>query len=393
MERLISSSIKSFLEELKKRIELLSSSKVTENIDNANYDLIITKLSLFGITSEEDITEDKIKVINNENLKKILLLADVNQESADYIINHLSQNSFYSKVVDILKKYITDFKSIGSSQTEMINEKVSLYQKYITLFEQEELLTPFEEINEISKIMSEVGLPDQDKWRILEYIALINTKTVHEVDINLSIRIEREYENIKDYITDEIKEELSNVFKEQEIDIDTIPTFAASLASKLGIDANIMNNIVVVSLANNMLERLNKVDKEDDQVEFETIINDILDFIVPIHKSCVYEAIKIKQLTEEFYNNSIQNGISDEMINSYLETPVSLIEEGSIPFEEAIELKELSVLKPLYETLDTLEDIDITSPEYEKATSILSKLVDQYHMLESKKENQTQRIN
>ncbi len=394
MELLISSSIKSFLEELKKRIELLSSSKLTENVDNSNYEELMNELTLCGIASEDNITDTTIKNISISRLRRLLTLADVNDESADYILAHLEHNSFYSKIVDILKKYINDFKRIGSSQTEMISDKISLYQKYITLFEKEELEEPFEEINEISKIMSEVGLPDQDKWRILEYIALVNTKTSQEVDINLSIQIEREYAKIKSYLEDEsIKDILSKTFKEEEIDIDTIPTLSASLAKTLSMDPDIMTNIVVVSLSSNMLERLNKVDKEEDQEEFKVIINDILSFIVPIHKECVYEARKIKEQTEEFYFNSIQNGISEEMIYSYLETPLSLIEEGNVPFEHAIELKELSVLKPLYETLGTIDGLDLSSPEYDKATSVLNKLVDQYHLLESKKENEIKRIN
>lgn len=394
MESLVNNSIKSFLEELKKRIELLSSSKVTENVDNSNYDELMNKLSLYGVASEETISESSIKDINEEELRQLLLLADVNQDSADYIIAHLSHDAFYSKIADILNKYISDYKSIGLSQNAMINDKISLYQKYITLFEKEKLSEPFEELNEISKVMSEVGLPDQDKWRILEYIALANTKTIDEVDLNLSIRIEREYDQIKSYLEDdEIKSILAKKFTDEEIDIDTIPTIASKLAEELNLDSDIVNNIVTVSLASKKLDELNSVDKEEYQNEFIAIINDILEFIIPLHKECVYEARKIKESTQDFYYDSIQNGISDEMIDSYLETPVSLIEEGNITHERAVELKELSVLKPLYETLSTAEDLDKTTPEYEKATNILSKLVEQYELLESKKETDLKRIN
>lgn len=392
MELLVSSSIKSFLEELKKRIELLSSSKVTENIDNSNYNELMKELSRYGIASENEINEENLKNINVKELEKILTLADTNQETIEYLI-HKAGDSL-SKVVEILKKYINDFNRIDSNQTEMINEKISLYQKYITLFETENLSQPFEELNEIAKIMSEVGLPDQDKWRILEYIAIVNTQTIDEVDINLSIRIEREYEKIKDYLEDEnIKSLLARKFANEEIDIDTIPTIASDLANSLEIDPDIVNNIVVVSLASNMLDKLNKVDKEEYQSEYIAIINDILEFIVVLHKPCVYEARKIKANTQEFYYNSIENGIDEEMINSYLETPISLIETDNISHEHAIELKELSVLKPLYETLITVESLDKSSPEYDKATSILSKLVEQYQLLERKKETEIKRIN
>lgn len=394
MELLVSSSIKSFLEELKKRIELLSSSKVTENVDNSNYDKLMNELTRSGIASEDEISEESIRNIRTEDLKKILILADVNEESADYIIAHIEHDSFYSKIAEILNKYINDFRRIGLNQSEAISEKIALYQKYIALFEEENLSKPFEEINEISKIMSEVGLPDQDKWRILEYIALVNTKTIKEVDINLSIKISREYERIEKYLEDEkLKSILTKKFAEEEIDIDTIPTMASSLAKELEMDSDIVNNIVVVSLASKKLDELNRIDKEEYQKEYIAIINDILEFIVPLHKACVYDARSIKESTQEFYYKSIENGISDEMINSYLETPLSLIEDDSVSHERAIELKELSVLKPLYETLSTIESLDKSSPEYEKATGILNRLVEQYNLLEGKKEQDIKRIN
>ena len=396
MELLVSSSIKSFLDELKKRIELLSSSKVTENVDNSNYDELMNELSRLGIASEENINEERIRSLREQELKHILILADVNEESADYIIAHLEHDSFYSKIAEILNKYISDFKSIGLSQSEMINEKISLYQKYITLFEVENLSESFgpEELDEIIKIMSEVGLSDQDKWRILEIIAIANTKSIEEVDINLSIRIEREYENIEKYLEDEqVRNVLAKKFAEEEIDIDTIPTISAMLAKELNMDFDIVTNIVVVSLASKKLDELNRIDKEEYQKEYIAIINDILEFIVPMHKACVYDARSIKETTLEFYYNSLQNGISDEMIDYYLETPLTLIEEGNVSHERAIELKELSVLKPMYETLSTVEHLDKTNPEYEKATSILTKLVEQYQLLESKKDKDLKRIN
>lgn len=394
MKLLVSSSIESFKEELKKRIEVLSSSKVTENIDNSNYEEIMQELTTSGISSEENINEENISKIDASKLYKMLILADINQESAKYITSHLNHDFFYSKIVDILKKYIADFKDIGSSQNAMINEKISLYQKYITLLEQEKFNEPFEELDELLKTMSEVGLPDQDKWSILKFIGSANIKTINEVDFNLSLRIEREYQLIKNYLEDEeIKNILSKKFAEEEIDIDTIPTMALELAKILEIDSNIVNNIIVVSLASNMLDKLNKVDKEEYQEEYRIIINDILEFLVPIHKECVYKARKIKEETEEFYNHSLESGIDDEMIYSYLETPLSLIEGENISHERAVELKELSVLKPLYETLATVEYLDKSSPEYEKATNVLSKLVEQYELLESKRETNVQRIN
>ena len=101
----------------------------------------------------------------------------------------------------------------------------------------------------------------------------------------------------------------------------------------------------------------------------------------------VYEAEKIKGEKFEFYYNSINNGIDETMIKEYMDKPLSEIEGVDISREYAIDLKELSVLKAIFETLETASSKKDDSPEYQKIINVLKKLNEQYRILEDKKES------
>ena len=159
-------SIVSFLKELKTRIELLSSNKITENINNSNIDKINDILSHYNISPNKEISFYEISLISEEDIVSLLSLVGQTANSIKYILNELDE--YYERIAAIINKYIRDFISIGATQTQMLNDKITLYKKYIDLFEQDNFKEPFSDINEISRVMSEVGLPDEDKWKIFK---------------------------------------------------------------------------------------------------------------------------------------------------------------------------------------------------------------------------------
>ena len=388
----VNSSIKVFLSELRNRINLLSSDKVTENIDNANIDKINNILSNYNIASNENITIEEIKRVSLSDIKSLLYLIGQNEDSIEYLVSKIDEH--YEKITSSINKYISDFISIGKNQTDMINDKINLYQKYINLFEKEDLDEPFEELNEICKVISEVGMSDEDKWKILEYIAVTNNKTIKEIDINLSVRVSKELSNIMTYLEDkEIESTIEKRLSNNEIDIDTIPIIGSELSETTGLDKDIMVNIVATLIASNLLKQASKINNEEEQSELIDVIYSVLEYINVLDSPCVYEAREVKNKTYDYYNNSIASGITEDMIKEYLETPLSLLESKDISREYAIDLKELSVLKPIYETLDTIAHLDKTGEDYKKATTVLSKLLEQYNLLENKKNNLEKRIN
>ncbi len=68
----VSKSIKTFLEELKNRIELLSGSKVTENIDNCKINEINSILSHYDISDEREMNSHDLMMLPKNEIKKLL---------------------------------------------------------------------------------------------------------------------------------------------------------------------------------------------------------------------------------------------------------------------------------------------------------------------------------
>ena len=380
-------SIESFSKELKNRIEVLSSNKVTENVDNANIDEIKNILSKYNIASDKSIKLNDIKRIEIEDLRTLLSLIGQKDDSINYLFSKLEEH--LDKICDLINTYIIDFAKIEKNQTEAINEKITLYQKYIELFEKDELEEPFRDINEISKVIAEIGLPNEDKWRILQHIAVSNNKTVKSIDPKLSVRVSECMTSVSSYLENEetfniIKSKLSKV----EIDPEIIPTIASELANETEINEKIMTNIIASITADNLFERLKETEDVNEQTELITQIESVLDFVNNLEEPIVAEAKEIKNATFDFYYNSLVNGITEDKIKEYLDKTITeLMETDKISREHAIELKELAVLKPIYETLDTIALIDEENDVYKKAVGILKKLVEQYRLLENKKNN------
>lgn len=385
-------SIKAFLSELKNRIELLSGKEVTENIDNSKINEINKVLAKYNISTDTNINSHDLMNFEKSDIASLLSYVGQNRDSIEYMMGKVDE--YYENIAGIINQYICDFISIGTNQTQMFNEKIRLYKKYIQLFEQTSFSEPFDEINEISKVMSEIGLLDEDKWKILEYIALENNRIVEDQDINLELAVSREYEKLEAYLSDEnIRKIVQEKFETAEIDIDTIPTLAAELSKQTGIEKNIMTNIVSVVIASNLLDRYAKSGNKDDKEEIRNITISVLSNLTSIHDIAYYEALSIKNSCLDFYYNSLENGISEDMFKDFIDKPLSEIESDVVSREYAIDLKELAVLKPIFDTLETIDSLDIDSESYQKAIIILKKLTEQYKLLEEKKVNYKEKKN
>lgn len=377
-------SIVSFLKELKTRIELLSSNKITENINNSNIDKINDILSHYNISPNKEISFYEISLISEDDIVSLLSLVGQTANSIKYILNELDE--YYERIAAIINKYIRDFISIGATQTQMLNDKITLYKKYIDLFEQDNFKEPFSDINEISRVMSEVGLPDEDKWKILAYVACANNQTVADTDINLGVLIDQESQRIESYLNDsKISETIKKRLEKEVVDIDTIPTLASELSLDTNLEKDVLINIISVIVASNLFIRFENSGNKEDKEELKELIKLILENIVPLKNPAIYEAEIIKRQKIEFYFNSLENGVNEADLKTYVDLSISEIEEKTLSREYAIDLKELAVLKPIFETLNTLESLEYNSPEYQKAINILKKLNEQYRILEEKK--------
>ena len=322
-------SIVSFLKELKTRIELLSSNKITENINNSNIDKINDILSHYNISPSKEISFYEISLISEDDIVSLLSLVGQTPNSIKYILNELDE--YYERIATIINKYIMDFISIGATQTQMLNDKITLYKKYIDLFEQDNFKEPFSDINEISRVMSEVGLPDEDKWKILAYVACANNQTVADTDINLGVLIDQESQRIESYLKDsKISETIKNRLEKEVVDIDTIPTLASELAIDTNLEKDVLINIISVIVASNLFIRFENSGNKEDKEELKELTKLILQNIVPLKDPAIYEAEIIKRKKIEFYFNSLENGVNEADLKTYVDLSISEIEEKTL---------------------------------------------------------------
>lgn len=313
-----------------------------------------------------------------------------NEDSIEYIISKLDINDkdgYYDMIKDHLLSYIVEYRNIDNNQSHMINDKIALYEKYIKLCKKKTFDEPFTEINELSKVMTEIGFPDEDKWRILEYIAIKNNETIKEKDIDLSTFVNNSVANIMEYIDNPEKFTIiKKALEPMTIDIDLIPTISDSLHKAIDLDIRITTNIVATIVASSMLKDFEKIDIPEEEDKMREMLLEVLGFIEPIHDEVVYQAREIKNKTEEFYMNSKINGIDEEQMKKFVDVPLTLLEEETESREAAIDLKELPLIESLIQTLDTLDEAEMNSEEYNKCCSVLNKIIEQYLLLEDKKE-------
>lgn len=375
-------SKKLFVEELKKRIELLSSSKVTENVDNSSYNDIMNELFNFGIASEKEITKDNIKKLDKNTIIKVLILAGANEITADFLANK-SDEFAYTEITNKINNYINTYKDVKFNQSSTFKAKLTLYIKYVNLLEKDFSEGIFEDIDELTKVMLEVGLEQEHQNKILEFIGKKNLlKGLNELIINIAVERER----IEKYIQDsQAKKTLSDIYANQEIDIELIPTIAIEIAKSTGLDKDVANNITAIAICEKeLLEELPKAGESDKSNVIECA-KLAFSYIKTLHPVCVYQAKKIIDNLEEKYYEALSSNITKEDLESYQERPITDIENEVGNRELAINLKELSMYKIIKTTIETIETLDVENEDYKKATDALENLVKSYNDIELKK--------
>lgn len=387
MSSLIRQSINTFIEELQTRINILFSSKVTANIDNSNYKELEQVSNKYLSMSPGEITVEELMGLDKTVIKKMLVLCDEKKDSVEYLTSRLDDHpEFYDSILSIILTYAREYRMIDDNQTDIIRNKISLYQKYIDKFS---LVNPselFEDLDEIEAILS-TGFDDEDKMNIELFIAESNIKLVNEIELLFSNAVYDANEKINDFVLDDsVYKKLESKLKEMEIDVELIPTIAEDLSVELGINADVLNNIICVSVANNLYLTYSDIPEEehDSRVELRGIVLDVLDLMKPVKEVVYYKALDIIHSRTDALE--LASGLTEEEVYKYIDTPLTTIEEEVGSRDEAINLKELAVLKPMIATVESLDTKDRDSKDYGKYINLLTKLLDQYYTLENKKE-------
>lgn len=411
MEPKILESVNRLVDELKKRIELLTSNTTRANLNEDSYNAIINIIDSYIHTVPSRLTVDdfiKFKIDDVESIlntiglpeeekNKILLVYNSNvysiqNTSLETRIVELSK--YFESIIKIILDYVTDYEEIHNNQEELQSTKVTEYKRYIELFTADNFTRLFEdeEIEKLLKLMSNFAIDVGDRQRILQYIALKNLK----VPILDNEIFDEDYINLYHHVTSivdkhliansEEKEIIMHELESMDIDIDLIPSIAESIAEKHGLKynqtKNIMTSIILNSLFNSYTKALEGDESEEYVESFKSKIEDVLKIDLVDENRLVEEARAILIEKQEFYKNSILN---DSDVDKYVDLLISEIEEMGYDFDTAIDFKSLPLIKSISETLDQIDHLDEESAEYNIACDMLGQLIDSYHKLLSKK--------
>lgn len=241
-------SVDSFVKDLKAKIVVYKDSSISANIEKNRSSYAELKKILSIYTSDEpvDIKTETIQNMSLIEVKECLVLIDENPDSIEYLMNRLIEDpdnlDFINQVKNKIVEYAINFNERNKNQVNAFSEKLELYNKYVNLFETKKFDEIFQDLEELDKVMGECALDIEERWKIKEYIAIMNSE-ITNMDVNLNKRVN---DCLDKYIIegDQIVELVEQEVKNLEVDIDTLPTLASSIASLHGLDEKLVLNIL-----------------------------------------------------------------------------------------------------------------------------------------------------
>lgn len=411
MDPKIAESVSRFVEELKKRIELLTSTTTRANLNEDSYNAILDIINSYIHTAPSRLTVDELIKFKIDDMEKILDLIGLKEEEKNKILLVYNSNvysiqntslqtrivelsKYFEDIIKMILDYVTDYEEIHNNQEELQSTKVSEYRHLIDVLTRENFSKLFEEeeIDKLLKLMTNFAIPVSDRQHIMQYIAMQNLKVpVLDNDI-----FDEDYVNLLHHVTsvvdkhlianseekDIIKKELENM----DIDIDLIPSIANEIAEKHNLKYNLTKNIITALILNSLFNSYTRAIEADESEEFiesfKSKINDVLNIELVEDNRIIEEARAILAEKQEFYVNSIE---MDDDVNQYVGLLISEIEDMGYDYETAVDYKTLPLIKSMSETLDKIDKLDCENPDYNLCIDMLNQLLEAYNKLLEKK--------
>ncbi|MCX4365201.1 MAG: hypothetical protein OSJ70_05455 [Bacilli bacterium] len=411
MDPKIAESVSRFVEELKKRIELLTSTTTRANLNEDSYNAILDIINSYIHTAPSRLTVDELIKIKIDDMEKILDLIGLKEDEKNKILLVYNSNvysiqntslqtrivelsKYFEDIIKMILDYVTDYEEIHNNQEELQSTKVSEYRHLIDVLTRENFSKLFEEeeIDKLLKLMTNFAIPVSDRQHIMQYIAMQNLKVpVLDNDI-----FDEDYVNLLHHVTsvvdkhlianseekDIIKKELENM----DIDIDLIPSIAKEIAEKHGLKYNLTKNIISALILNSLFNSYTRAIEADESEEFiesfKSKINDVLNIELVEDNRIIEEARAILADKQEFYVNSVE---MDDDVNQYVGLLISEIEDMGYDYETAVDYKTLPLIKSMSETLDKIDKLDSENPDYNLCIDMLNQLLEAYNKLLEKK--------
>lgn len=404
-------SVSRLVEELKKRIELLTSTTTRANLNEDSYNAILEIINSYIHTAPSRLTVEDIIKFKIADMEHILDLIGLPEEEKNKILLVYNSNvysiqntsletrivelsKYFENIIKMILDYVTDYEEIHTNQEELQSTKVSEYKHLIEILTQDKFSKLFdeEEIDKLIKLMTNFAIPISDRHQILKYIAMQNLNVpVLENDI-----FDEDYVNLLHHVTSvvdkhliansEEKEIIKKELENMDIDIDLIPSIAKEIAERHGLKYNLTKNIMTALILNSLFNSYTRAIEADEGEEFidsyKSKINDVLNIELIEDNRIIEEARAILVDKQEFYKNSVA---MEEDVNQYINLLISEIEDMGYDYETAVDFKSLPLIRSMSETLDKLDKLDTENPDYNVCIDMLNQLLEAYNKLLEKK--------
>lgn len=402
-------SIEKLINELIKRIDLLNEPTLNSNLNAENYNQIKTILTKY-LRANQTLNTDILKKIEVGDLRSILVLVGLDDETVDKYVYSFNNNinksqsndvfnlsntefltlyRYFENIKNIICDYLEQYESINSTQKQSISSKKELYSRYIEYFNQEEQTELFTNFDELYNLLTSLALPKSDIWHIQEYIANqnINAKEFAVIDFSLSKKIQ----SITDrYLTsnEELVKQISYDLQ-GDTDIECIPILSEELSKKYKIDVEQIQNIVVSLLISSLYDKYKNIlisvgGITSESQEVMNLIKETMSYYIDEYTATLTNARNLISETSEFYEHSIQEQQDDIML--LVEVTINdLVNQGYLE-ETAIDLKTLPLIKKIRETVNNLSSKSMLDDDYELGCSIVYDLLAAYENIINKKQ-------
>ena len=232
MDPKIAESVSRFVEELKKRIELLTSTTTRANLNEDSYNAILDIINSYIHTAPSRLTVDELIKIKIDDMEKILDLIGLKEDEKNKILLVYNSNvysiqntslqtrivelsKYFEDIIKMILDYVTDYEEIHNNQEELQSTKVSEYRHLIDVLTRENFSKLFEEeeIDKLLKLMTNFAIPVSDRQHIMQYIAMQNLKVpVLDNDI-----FDEDYVNLLHHVTSVVDKHLIANSEEKDI--------------------------------------------------------------------------------------------------------------------------------------------------------------------------------
>ena len=368
--------VTNFIEELKKRREIVSTSS-NLNLNTNDYTTMKELISSCFSKSIQEVTYDDMYERNKDTLRKILELIGLDSNSIDDLLNNLTEQPIAEKVQSLIEKYIVEYENIQQSQQEMQKTKLDLYDKYLKIFSSEPLSSLFEDFDELKKLIFNLGLSKEEELDIQTFIANKNIEYSKKMtkDADSLSKINGLTEKYCDP-TSSIFNQILEILKGKDIDLELIPELATELSRAISIPESLAANTVCSIVLSNLYE-----EKEDNK----SLIDQVLGYTYSKDKIVEETSRNILKDSMDLVSKTLFLG-NDGM--QYIDSSIQdIMNEENISYDAAVDNKSIAIIKVIAETLDKLETLNPKDGDYSSAIGLLDELNTSYFSITNKKKN------